>query len=114
MQTEWTILRPGEPSEKVTGNLPEVPGFSRLSNICRPLVGGDIERVRVWYDSQYLDMFVNEQGALLGLPVNHAATEIYHANIRTHFPAEYARQLKAGTLPPIAGCAVLFCRAVWF
>jgi hypothetical protein len=114
METKWTVFRPHEPSEQFSRDLPEEPGFPLLESICRPHVGGPIERVRVWHEGQYLDMFVHEMGVLLGLPANDTASDIYWANIRENAPGEFLRQAEAGTLPCIAGNAVLFNRPVWF
>lgn len=48
----------------------------------RKIVAGDIEYVSVLYKEEYTYMVVNELGAIMDppLPVNVAATRIYHAN----------------------------------
>ena len=42
-------------------------------------VGGDIEHVTVLYNGKRTSMFVNDMGAMNGLPVNEAATKVYWA-----------------------------------
>jgi hypothetical protein len=77
---------------------------------------GEIERVNVWHEGKYRDMFVDEMGAMKGLPVNLNATAVYHANQLHHVhgdpPAEKAREI-ARDWPKIYGVAVLFHNKVW-
>jgi hypothetical protein len=70
---------------------------------------GDLERVRVFHDGAYTDMFVDDESIGKGLPVNEAATAIYRCNVLTH-----DKRAKAEDLPKIYGPAVLFSREVWF
>lgn len=70
-----------------------------------------IERVRVFFDDRYLDMFVDEMGAIKRLPRNDAATVIYWNNMRAHALEEFAKAV--GKHPCIYGDAVLFLRPVW-
>ena len=92
----------------VTWDSPE-PSFDEINTLVKPLLdGGELERVRVWHRSTYLDMFVDECGHLKGLPLNPMATEIYHANVKRSFPLA-----RTSTLP-IVGPAVLFLKRVWY
>lgn len=69
----------------------------------------DPEHVTVWYDSRYLDMFVDETGVLKELPMNMRATAIYRANVQAHEPNPEPED----EMPFIAGNAVLFLEKVW-
>lgn len=89
---------------------PAQPGLELIRKcLYRPLNGAHFERVRVWHDQQYLDMFVDEEGMIKRLPVNDRATEIYRANAIAHIPNAIP-----SLLPRIFGAAVLFHRRVWF
>ena len=113
VETRVTIMRPGAADEeRFFNDLPPEPGFHALNRILTTPdllgEGTDIEHVSVLHDRQRLDMFVDETGALKKLPVNAAATKIYHA-------ATLARMDNVDTkkLPKIYGTAVLFHRRVW-
>lgn len=81
------------------------------------VVGPPLERVNVFADFYggnsftYLDMFVNGNGALPPdpLPINMAATAIYHNNVLFHEPGKFT----ADQLSPIHGYAVVFEERVW-
>jgi hypothetical protein len=68
------------------------------------------EHVRVFWWDRYTDMFVDDVGALKGLPVNEVATEIYLNNLRVHDPD--SQHLIAP--PSIHGAAVLVDKKVWY
>ncbi len=119
MKTKMLIMRPDQPHETVEIDLPEEPGYDKLSKIVEPLLNGPLEQVSVWADFyggtsyQPLDMFVHDCGLLEGLPRNEAATLIYRR----------ANQMGKSSAPKvddpeklsfIAGVAVLFDRRVWF
>jgi hypothetical protein len=71
-----TILKTSGEVRHVT--LP--PSDQRRLEFLRHAVGGYIEAV---YGPHGQVMFVNEEGKLLGLPDNLAATTLYHAWLRT-------------------------------
>lgn len=84
--------------------------YSHVRQIFAEHFGEDIyyEHVNVWHQGEYRDMFVDETSALKGLPVNAKATEIYHANVKAHFPDEFSADM-----PLIYGDALLFDQRVW-
>jgi hypothetical protein len=91
-------------------DLPAKPDYLQLKAVIDPLLGGlDFERVNVWFDDRYTDMFVDECGMLKGLPRNERATVIYRANALKHQPDQNPEHL-----PCICGDVVLFARRVWF
>ena len=100
----WTL--PGEPGS------PE--NYRALVGHIEQVVGYPVEHVTVFCDFtggrtfRYLDMFVNEEGHLLGLPINAFATAIYQNNTIYHDP-----QIRQEDIPTIAGPAVLFEEKVW-
>lgn len=94
------------------------PGkLADIHRIVDPIIGeGEwFEHVTVFWQfmhsatAKYLDAFVNENGNLLSLPVNRAATEIYQNNIRVHDPKNY----DPVRMPVIVGPMVLFEERVW-
>jgi hypothetical protein len=112
IKTEYLIYRPGvaEP-EALSVDWPEEPGYAAVKAIVEPIVG-PLEHVSVLFEGRRSDMFVNEFGTgCFGherLPVNEAATKIYHA-------ASIARGTDTTWAPMIYGVAVLFSkRQVWF
>lgn len=115
--TKYLIMRPDEPHETCTIEWPLDPGYSRLKKLLMPLLDGNhLEHVSVLADFdggtdfKRADMFVDECGALNGLPRNEAATAIYRRNALTRAPADYDTE----QLPAIYGPAILFARLVWF
>lgn len=94
---------------------PREPGYDRLRALIEPLLGDrSLEHVSVLADfkggTDYAaaDMFVDETGALNGLPINDAATTIYRRySVLTH-------RADPDGLPAIYGVAILFERRVWF
>lgn len=113
--TTLTVFRPSDDGrevkiEIVRLDLPEDPGYEKLDKILRPLLNGaDLERVNVFHDGAYTDMFVDDVGKLKKLPRNDAATNIYRNNWMTHNPGTDPEDL-----PAIYGPAILFDRKVWF
>jgi hypothetical protein len=74
------------------------------------LQGGRMERVRVFHNDIYTDMFVDDNGQEKNLPRNEKATRIYRNNVLTHEPGEYP---DPEVLPYVYGPAVLFLTPVW-
>jgi hypothetical protein len=101
-----SIYRPG--SDEV--ELRELPG--RAWDDCKDAVAALVdcewpEHVTVLHERRRADLFVHERGAILRLPVNELATQLYWA-------ASKARGIKdfAG-FPRIHGVAVLFHTIIW-
>lgn len=100
------IYIPGQSMPNVVQvDLKDGPGLDALRKVIMPHLKGAewMEHVAVEYNSKRRDMFVDETGALKGLPINEAATKIYQTYwLRTH----------PGTIPnsisQIYGVAVLF------
>jgi len=111
--TRITVYRPGLPPEPRTFLFQEHPSVIDLRRL---LLVDDLlwaknyyERVRVWHGGEYLDLFVDETGALKDLPRNEAATTIYRANAIAHMPdVKDPEELDA-----VFGVAILFHRRVW-
>lgn len=109
MDTTLLILRPGRETEVKVVDLPLQPGFDRIDALIRPLLDGhDMEHVTVLYDGRRADMFVDEMGGCIGLPVNDAATAIYRAATLRRAPLA-----NPDALPAIFGPAVLVERLIW-
>lgn len=110
MDTPYKIIPVTGNSEERTADLAAKPDYRALQAITAPaLNGGSLERVLVFHEGEYTDMFVDDRGLSKGLPRNEAATAIYRNNMLTH------RRVKdPETLPAIYGPAVLFSRRVWF
>ena len=118
METEYRILRPHKPDPEVRScDLPRDPGYDRLKVIIEPVLQEDrptahLEHVSVLFDGKPTDMFVDDCGALEGLPVNAQATRIYHA-----FSISQGIAHEGGIIPGaplIFGTAIIFDRRVWF
>lgn len=108
--TSFTIMRPDAEPEVRESDLPADPGYHRLDALLRPLLdGNDLEHVTVLHDGKRADMFVDEMGAVTGLPRNEAATAIYRNNWLTQQP-----KTDPESLPAIYGPAILFSKQVWF
>lgn len=75
------------------------PTYKQLAKI----IGCDFpEKVNVFYEGEYEQMFVDETGALKpDRQINQAATNIYHNNCRVHDPAILDESIK------IYGVAIL-------
>lgn len=87
--------------------LPEMPSWEKMKEI----VGGWLEHVTVLShlnddDSGfYSSMYINEEGLIMDLPRNAAATELYQRNVRVQFPNsptpfKDAAEAYRATLPP--------------
>jgi len=111
MKTDYTVIYPDGQSVDHAVDMPEEPGYDALRALIKPLLADqEFEHVTVWHDGKYTDMFVDEMGALVPLPVNLRASAVYRANVMAHqrpTPVE-------AELPFIYGVAVLFHRKVWF
>lgn len=116
MLTKYEIIGTDSIARVLECELPREPSFQELKAIVEPNIQTEgksqayMEHVRVWHDNQYCSMFVDDMGALKRLPVNEAATLIYHANMFEHEPESF----DAVNAPKIHGPAVLFYRNVWF
>jgi hypothetical protein len=115
VETKVLIMRPDEPNEGRTVELPRRPTYDQLAAIVRPLLGCEwFEHVAVLADFagglafHRADMFVDEMGHPKNLPRNGNATAIYRRNALLHQDAKDPE-----TLDWIAGPAVLFERIVW-
>jgi hypothetical protein len=116
METRLLIMKPDEPNERRTIELPERPGYPEIRDLVRLLIPGceHIEHVSVLadfnggLDFRRSDMFVDEDGHAKRLPRNENATIIYRRNALMHQGVKDAE-----TLSWIVGTAVLFQRTIW-
>ncbi len=112
----YTIIKPSAASwaDGTAGAVewPKEPGYDAIKTLVQPLLQDGIKRhvnfehVAVLFKRQRASMFVDDYGAFMGLPVNRAATEIYHA-------ASKARGADTSNAPMIYGTAILFHENVW-
>lgn len=110
MLTSYTVYRVGRDPETAEADIPEQPGYDALKSIIVPLLdGAPLEHVTVLHEGDRRDMFVDECGAINGLPRNDAATAIYRNNWLTQHPSTNPEDM-----PAIYGTAILFSRRVWF
>jgi hypothetical protein len=74
--------------------------------IMRAVIGRDNhpERVTVYWEGSYREMYVDEVGGLTGLPRNQKATDIYRNNVMQHEPGKH----QPNDLPWVHGDVVLF------
>lgn len=100
------ILKPGQPREvRELGKI--AFGYDNIKKIVEPLLGGQgLEHVSVLFEQRRADMFVGENSANNGSPVNPDATTIYQAYA-------VSRGEKPADLPSIYGPAVIFEKLVW-
>lgn len=104
MQFSYTIYRPDGSHSDHTIDWPAEPDYKQLEDLLNPLIGCQwFEHVSVRHNGERRDMFVDETGALTGLPWNEAATAIYRANWLHDHPGTDPKSLAA-----IYGVAVLF------
>jgi hypothetical protein len=89
MKTDLLIYRPGvDEPESVSVEMAEEPTYSQISDQITPILKTNrIEHVAVLFNGKRADMFVDECGAIglrnrEPLPINEAATKIYHAASR--------------------------------
>ena len=112
MKVAYSLIRAEGETESFTADFNGEPEswHGQLRDVFAQHFGDDIvyEHVNVWHQGSYTDMFVDETGALKGLPVNAEASEIYHANVKAHFPEE-----ATGEMALIYGDALLFRQKVW-
>jgi hypothetical protein len=116
VHTRLLVMRPGQPHETITVELPKAPAYGDLREILRPLLGGCEwpEHVTVWADftggTDYrrTDMFVDEDGHRKKLARNEAATLIYRRNALLNQGATDPEALSF-----IVGPAVLADRIIW-
>ena len=119
MLTNIRILRPGAEDEVQEFDLPKEPGYDRLKAIIEPILCGRLERVSVLADFncgedfEPLDMFVDDEGQIKGLPRNEEATTLYRRANQLGLTAAPKAQ-HPEFLHFIAGPAILFSRRVWF
>lgn len=88
---------------------PAEPGYDRIAQLLEPILRGPIEHVSVLHDHRPHDMFVHEEGRIIGLDRNERATKIYRAYSLSRQP-----DTEPEMLPHIAGTAVLFHQRIWF
>lgn len=86
---------------------PADPGYDRIKEFLLRIEPSfkqrDFEHVNVWFNNQLADMFVDELGAVVGLPLNEFATQLYRGG--PHGPRHEGN---------IFGPAVIFNGRVWF
>lgn len=115
MQTQYQIIGTDSIARLCEVDWPREPSFEQMKALIEPLIQTPcystsyMEQVRVWHEGQYVSMFVDDMGALKKLPVNEAATLIYHANMLQEHPGA-----DTSDWPKIHGPAVLFSRNVWY
>lgn len=108
IETTWTVIPVIGASTTETLIMFSKPSLKDLRELVEPhLEGQKLERVRVFVDGAYADMFVGENSA--GGIRNVRATEIYRNNWLTHNPGTDPE-----SLPAISGPAVLVDRVIWF
>jgi hypothetical protein len=128
MHVDALILRPGKNQERKAIFFPKSePSLDDLRAVILPMLdGAELEHVSVLADFDYetgltsikvnyqpLDMFVDEEGAIRGLPRNDRATRIYrHASVERMDISQ--RPELVAMMPVIYGPAVLFNRRIWF
>lgn len=99
------VYRPGV-EEIETREVEKPVGYHKIAALVEPLIGARLEHVSVLFEGRRADMFVGDESALDGSPVNEAATRIYHA-------ASLARGQDMTGAPPIYGVAVVCSEIVW-
>lgn len=106
--TRMLVLYPDGRKTETEVMLVREPGREILCRLVEPFLDDKpMEHVTVLFEGKRGDMFVDETGALDGLPANAAATDIYYA----------AWEKSGGERVPgfeICGVAVVFDRQVWF
>lgn len=115
MHTAYQVIGTDSVARLLSVDWPREPDFAQISELVNPLIQTPgqseayFEHVRVWHMGAYTSMFVDDMSALKKLPVNEAATLIYHANMKRENP-----DADTNDWPKIHGPAVLFSRNVWF
>lgn len=122
MLTKYEILTPGFEGITHFGEVdwPREPSFAQMRELIEPMIQSPefqgkayLEHVRVWHQGSYVSMFVDDSGTLKKLPVNEAATKIYHANMVSDATRRGYEEPNTSDWPKIHGPAVLFDRNVW-
>jgi|GEM_PF-1380323 hypothetical protein len=121
MHTKYKVIPATDTPSQITEHncdLPERPTYQQIRTVVEPYLKvarpeARLEHVSVLGDDgERADMFVDDVGALSGLPINLEATRRYHrASI------ERCEEQVDGIIPNaprIHGCAVLFARRIWF
>jgi len=118
MLTAYTIYKADGTVENAKIEWPKEPGYDAIAALINPILRAtpgrehaELEHVTVLHPETQDrgDMFVDELGAQVPLPVNEAATKIYHgAWMRAHPGADPAGPSE------IYGTAILFHRRIWF
>jgi hypothetical protein len=109
IETRFNVYHPSGAIETGTVLWPENPSLKDLHGLIDPIVGGNLEHVRVFHEGEYADMFVYEFSCRKPLQErNEQATAIYRANTLQHHPGQDPE-----SLPCVRGVAVLFDRKVW-
>lgn len=108
--TDYLLINVDGTEERRSAELPADPGYRALADLVDPILGVLAwEQVTVLFNGEPCDMFVDEVGAITGLPRNERATAIYRANALAQHPGTDPE-----SLPAIYGRVVLFTRRVWF
>jgi hypothetical protein len=115
VKTRFLVLRPEEPNEGLTVELPRRPTYEQIAAVVRPVLQCEwFEHVSVLADFKgglafgRADMFVDEMGHPKNLPRNGNATAIYRRNALLHQGVKDPE-----TLDWIAGPALLCERVIW-
>src|ERR1700733_9894802 len=109
MKTVYHVYRVSATPETHEVEWPNAPSFKTIDALIRPLLDDNyLEHVSVLHNGKRVDMFVDEEGRVKGLPRNEAATAIYRNNWLTQHPGTDPESLAF-----IVGTAVLFDRIVW-
>lgn len=111
MKTEFLIYRPGVMLPEIqTIDIPEEPTFAEVKSALAPMLNlqGNIDRVVVDFRNEVHEMFVDDRGPFNDLPVNDAATLIYHEAMRRSGNPPFIDRPR-----PIRGIAVICLRKIW-
>jgi len=121
MHTKYKVIPATDTPSQITEHncdLPERPTYQQIQTVVEPYLKVArlevrLEHVTVLGDNgDRADMFVDDIGAIIGLPVNLEATRIYHRASIEHGEKEVDGIIP--NAPRIHGCAVLFARRIWF
>lgn len=108
------IIEPEGTTERRELELAMGMPYPKLRAVLKPLIDGEIERVRVWarfeeaLQPQYCDMFVDEDGQQKDLKPNLIATAVYWSNVLMHQGISSIE-----TWPMVRGRAILLRERVW-
>lgn len=107
--TKYLVIHVDGTLEERSVDWPPEPSLMQFKQLIDPIVGGELEHVRVLFGGQATDMFVDESGIQKGVSRNEQATVIYRNNMLTREP-----DTDPESLPAVYGTAVLFFNRVWF